>query len=175
MQQELYSRLSSYEAILKDMAAMSNNQANAMQDMLSQFKQQVQKGSASQFSDASGILGEVNEQESTSIGNDSSATQEAVIGPDAQLLKSIERLSRLVHEKERTFDDDDVECDAIIQSLGNILDKAKKHTMNIAQGTLTRAIAQFTKRHGSHGVILNSQGMKNASNAIKSSDDLSRC
>lgn len=143
------------------MAAVNNNQATALQDMLFQIKQQVQNASASRSSDVSGILSEVNEDGCMSVRNDDSnkSNQGMTHGLNAQLLDSIEELGRLVHEKERTFDNDDVECDTIIQSLGNILDSAKKHAADTARDTLARAITQFAKRHGSHEVILNSQGM----------------
>lgn len=166
IQQDVHARLQSYEDILKKMAAVSNDQANAMQDMLSQIKQQVQNASASRSSNASGILGEINEDQCKSVEDDGSiaSSQDVENGLDAQLLESIERLGRLVHEKEHTFDDDDVECDTIIESLRDVLDTATKQVADMSQDTAARAIAKFTKRHGSHGVTLNSQGTRNASN-----------
>lgn len=133
-----------------------------LQDILCQVKQLVQNTSTSRSKKVSRIIGEVNDDGSMSADNGGSAiaNQDIANKSDAHLLESIERLGRLVHEKERTFGDDDVEYDAIIQSLGSILGAAKRHAADAAQGILARAITQFTKRHGSHGVTLNSQGMK---------------
>lgn len=160
MQQEIISRLVSHETMIKERDALRNNQANAMQDMLSQIMQQFQDALKCRPDTSSGVLGEVNEDGIMSVDNSDPATPDLGMtdGSDAQLFESIERLGRLVHEKERTFDDDDVECDTILESLSNILDTAKKRASDMAEDSLARAIGQFTKRHGSYGVVLNSQG-----------------
>jgi hypothetical protein len=162
LQQGVHARLVSNEASVKEMVSVSHTQ---LQDILCQVKQLVQNTSTPRPTKISGIVGEVNDDKSISADNDDSATanQEIANKLDASLLESIERLGQLVHEKERTFGDDDVEYDTIIQSLGSILGPAKRHAADTTQDILARAVTQFTKRHGSHGITLNSQGMKNTS------------
>lgn len=160
LQQGVHAHLVSNETV-KEMVARNHTQ---LQDILCQVKQLVQNTSTSRSTNALGIIGELNDDGSMSTDDEGSATanQDEANKLDAHLLESIERLGRLVHEKERTFgdDDDDVVYDTIIQSVGSLLGAAKRYAADTAQDTLSRAIARFAKRHGSHGVILNSQGMK---------------
>lgn len=172
--EEIKSRLDAHTELLTQSASVSNSQAGAVQDTLAQILQLLQQKNISlaQTREASGILGEIVEDGDEPLRERTPSHSDAVDSLDEHLVRSIERLGRLVREKERTydtFDSDDDHCAAIIEDLGNILTDAKKKSRDLADnveeldygrryGRLARSITHFNKVHGSNTMTINPRG-----------------
>lgn len=157
---------------VESMGAVSTDRAEAMHNTLTDILHQQQREPASVTDEeAYTILGEVNEDGSLRKEQDAAISSDTLdVKIERGLLESVERLSSLIHEKERTFDtfddeeDDNEMCDSIIEDLGNILNAAKQHAKAMAEGsqefgTAARLLNRFSKTHASNSLRLNSEGM----------------
>lgn len=129
-----------------------------MQDKLDQILQALQQNATS----SQDIV--INENGPANLGNTNPTLfgQGMTSKADTYVQASIQRLGQLVHEKERTFDVFDstnTQCNSIIEDLSNILNTAKQHATDQAQGEVAFAVAKFSKAHASHVLTINAQGM----------------
>lgn len=137
-------------------SSVSRNQAATMTSMLVQILQAVGSPSNPCKSRASGVIGELNDDE-TLLADASSrpnGSYHAAYATEKDLTESIARLGRLVNEKERVldrFDADETGFEAIIDDLDRILSTAIEYnfanteTAQAGQGDISSARKHLTR------------------------------
>lgn len=165
IQQDLTARLDSHESVMKNKisavqetlkdlqpSTISNSQASAMQDKLSQILQHLQMNTTSSSPEKQRVFEEddVNPEYSppSKLGAENSLVNHQ--DPDRRLIESIEQLGKLVAEKEQVFDNfaevsDD--CEGILDTLSSVLHEARMRAGD--------ALEQLCPKHQSDAVEIN--------------------